>query len=384
MKSTQSRVKIYTDGACSGNPGPGAWAAILIFGEIEKEISGFAEETTNNRMELQAAIEGLKALKQPCAVDLFSDSAYLVSGFNKGWLKNWQNKGWQNAAGNPVSNIDLWQELLRLSAQHDVTWHKVKGHADNPYNNRCDALARQLIKTQRSSGPKPAGEVLPELAQDFKTTEVSDVKAQQADTEKTLKTRILPPPQAQHFDQLHEEIIEDQSIFQGRILDFHHYKIQTASGHEAWREVVHHGGGVGIVALTPSRELLLVSQFRLAASQVLWEIPAGCLEINEDPLAAAKRELEEETGYQAGRWHQLGEFFVSPGYTDEVIHVYLADDLRPGKQKLDPDEYLNLTLMPFEQALDDCRNLKIHDAKTIIGLCLARDWLSKKEGGSGA
>lgn len=384
MKSKQIRVKIYTDGACSGNPGPGAWAAILIFGEIEKEISGFEEETTNNRMELQASIEGLKALKQPCAVDLYSDSAYLVSGFNKGWLKNWQRKGWQNAAGNPVSNIDLWQELLRLSDQHEVTWHKVKGHADNPYNNRCDELARNLIKAQRSSGSKPTAEAPLESAQASGTAQASAEVAKQIGKVEEPSPKTLPSPQVQHFARLHEDIIEDQSIFQGRILDFHHYKIKTAGGHEAWREVVHHGGGVGIVALTPAREVLLVSQFRLAASQVLLEIPAGCLEVREDPLEAAKRELEEETGYQAASWHKLGEFFVSPGYTDEVIHVYLADDLNLGMQKLDPEEYLNLSVVPLEQALEDCRNFKIHDAKTIIGLCLAQDWLSRKGGGSGA
>lgn len=365
MKSTQARVKIYTDGACSGNPGPGAWAAILIFGEIEKEISGFAEETTNNRMEMQAAIEGLKALKQACSVDLYSDSAYLVSGFNKGWLENWQKKGWQNAAGNPVSNIDLWQELLSLSSQHDISWHKVKGHADNPYNNRCDELARNLIKRQRNVWPEALGLDEP----------IAEPQAP--------KQSSLPTAQLQHFAHLDEEILSDTCIFEGKIIDFHHYKIKTAAGREAWREVVHHGGGVGIVALTPDHEVLLVHQYRLAAGQVLQEIPAGCLEAQEDPLEAAKRELEEETGYRARTWYKLGEFFVSPGYTNEIIHLFLAVDLELGKQHLDPDEYLNVVLLPLNQAIEDVRRLKIHDAKTLIGLSLTEDWLRQKGGQAG-
>ncbi|MBO8126576.1 MAG: ribonuclease HI [Firmicutes bacterium] len=135
-------VDIYTDGACSGNPGPGGWGAVLIYGSHRKELSGSDRQTTNQRMELTAAIRALEALKEPCRVRIFSDSAYLVNAFNQGWLDKWQQGGWKTAKGSPVENQDLWQTLLDLTSKHDVTWHKVKGHADNELNNRCDQLAR--------------------------------------------------------------------------------------------------------------------------------------------------------------------------------------------------------------------------------------------------
>ncbi len=139
-------VVIYTDGACSGNPGPGGWGVVLQYGSAHKELSGFEANTTNNRMELLAAIKGLAALKEACRVDLFSDSAYLVNAWQKGWLNSWQKNGWQTSQKKPVENQDLWQELLRLCAVHNVVWHKVKGHADNRWNNRCDELAVAEVK----------------------------------------------------------------------------------------------------------------------------------------------------------------------------------------------------------------------------------------------
>lgn len=145
-KISDMDVKIYTDGACSGNPGPGGWAAILIARGIEKELSGYEESTTNNRMELKAAIEGLKALKVPCSVTLYSDSSYLVNAFNQHWIENWKRNGWKNASKSPVSNMDLWLILDELTAVHQIQWEKVKGHSDNPYNNRCDKLAVDEIK----------------------------------------------------------------------------------------------------------------------------------------------------------------------------------------------------------------------------------------------
>ena len=134
-------VQSYTDGACSGNPGPGGWAAILVALGVEKDIAGHALSTTKYRMEMTAAIEALKQLRRPCHVKLYSDSAYLISAFNQGWIENWQRNGWRNAAKDPVSNMDLWQELLAVSQQHTIEWIKVKGHADHPFNNRCDKLA---------------------------------------------------------------------------------------------------------------------------------------------------------------------------------------------------------------------------------------------------
>lgn len=141
------KVTIYTDGACSGNPGPGGWGAILMLNENKKEISGGKKDTTNNVMELTAVIEALKLLKRPCNVDLYSDSAYVVNAFLQNWILGWIKNGWKNSNKEDVKNKELWQELISLTKVHDVTFHKVKGHADNEYNNRCDELARNAIKS---------------------------------------------------------------------------------------------------------------------------------------------------------------------------------------------------------------------------------------------
>jgi len=139
-------VQIYTDGACSGNPGPGGWGAVLMYGQHIKEMSGAEPNTTNNRMELQAAISALSSLKEACKVTLYSDSAYLVNCFKQGWYKGWLKNGWKNSKGQPVENQELWKELLRLMDIHQVEYVKVKGHADNKWNNRCDELATGAIK----------------------------------------------------------------------------------------------------------------------------------------------------------------------------------------------------------------------------------------------
>ena len=136
-----SEVTIYTDGACSGNPGPGGWAAILIAGNFKKELSGGEAQTTNNRMERAGVINGLRALKRPCKVTIYSDSAYVVNAFNQNWLAKWMTNGWKNSAKAEVANADLWKELAVLTATHQVTFSKVKGHADDELNNRCDELA---------------------------------------------------------------------------------------------------------------------------------------------------------------------------------------------------------------------------------------------------
>ena len=141
------KVTIYTDGACSGNPGPGGWGSILMFGDIKKEISGAVKETTNNIMEITAVIEALKCLKEECEVEIYSDSAYVVNAFNQGWIANWIKNNWRNASKEPVKNKELWQELIALTEKHKVTFIKVKGHSDNEFNNRCDELATGAIKT---------------------------------------------------------------------------------------------------------------------------------------------------------------------------------------------------------------------------------------------
>lgn len=143
--AAEKEVIIYTDGACSGNPGPGGWAAILMYGEHVKEISGGHPMTTNNRMELTAAVEALRRLKRPCRVTVYSDSAYLVNAFEQGWLEKWQRNGWLNSRKEPVENRDLWEALLELTRRHEVRFRKVKGHHDNVWNNRCDALAVEAI-----------------------------------------------------------------------------------------------------------------------------------------------------------------------------------------------------------------------------------------------
>lgn len=139
-------VIIYTDGACSGNPGPGGWGSILMYKGNTKEISGGKKDTTNNVMELTAVIEALKLLKFKCKVSLYSDSAYVVNAFNQKWIYGWLKNGWKNASKEPVKNKELWQELYELTKVHDVTFIKVKGHSDNEYNNRCDEMAREAIK----------------------------------------------------------------------------------------------------------------------------------------------------------------------------------------------------------------------------------------------
>lgn len=133
-------VTIYTDGACSGNPGPGGWAALLMHGDSRREISGGEAATTNNRMELRATIEALKLLKTPCAVHLFTDSKYVLQGFTE-WLPGWVKKGWKTADKKPVKNVDLWQELAEAAAPHRIEWQWVKGHSGDPHNDRVDALA---------------------------------------------------------------------------------------------------------------------------------------------------------------------------------------------------------------------------------------------------
>ncbi len=135
------KVVIYTDGACSGNPGKGGWGAVLIYNGQEKEISGAEEVTTNNKMELTACIKSLKLLKEPCEVTLFSDSAYVVNAFNENWIEGWQNNNWRNSQKKEVANIELWKELISLTQTHNVTFNKVKGHAGDKYNEICDALA---------------------------------------------------------------------------------------------------------------------------------------------------------------------------------------------------------------------------------------------------
>lgn len=151
MNDTEnSIVEIFSDGACSGNPGPGGWGTILRFGGHEKELSGYDSETTNNRMELSGAIAGLEALTRPCRVRVTTDSEYVKKGMTE-WIESWVKRGWKNTQKKPVANRDLWERLLELAEQHQVEWHWVRGHDGHAENERCDALARAAIETGRSS-----------------------------------------------------------------------------------------------------------------------------------------------------------------------------------------------------------------------------------------
>lgn len=145
------QVTLYTDGACSGNPGVGGWGAVLIYKGHEKRISGSEESTTNNRMEVFAVISGLESLKEPCEVTVYSDSAYTVNAFSEGWIFEWEKSGWKKADNKQVLNTDLWQRLLTLTRKHKVSFVKVKGHADNEYNNICDKLATDAIKNFKTA-----------------------------------------------------------------------------------------------------------------------------------------------------------------------------------------------------------------------------------------
>ena len=153
-------VIIYTDGACSGNPGPGGWAALLRYGRHEKLLTGAASRTTNNRMELRAAVEALRALKRPCKVDFYTDSQYLRQGITE-WLPQWRARGWRTASKKPVKNQDLWQALVEEAEKHEVTWHWVEGHAGDPDNERVDRAARKALREQAASAPEDL-ESLPE------------------------------------------------------------------------------------------------------------------------------------------------------------------------------------------------------------------------------
>lgn len=146
-------VDIYTDGACSGNPGPGGYAAILLYKGKEKTLSGFSSHTTNNEMELTAAIMALELLKEPCRVNLYSDSAYLVNAFTQEWIRKWEDQGWKRKKSQ-LKNLELWKTLHRIAGVHKIQWIKVKGHADNEYNNRCDRLA--TLEINRNTKPLPA------------------------------------------------------------------------------------------------------------------------------------------------------------------------------------------------------------------------------------
>lgn len=331
-------VTIYTDGSCSGNPGPGGYGAILIYNGTEKEISGGDGNTTNNRMELQAPISALRLLNEPCTVDLYSDSAYVVNSFLNGWIYGWARNGWRKKDGE-LKNVDLLQELYALCGKHNVTWHKVKGHSDNVYNNRCDALAVAQTEKYKKSCSDPA------------QTEA-------------VRSRI-------YEGALEETVDETEHIFHGRVFQVEKLQVTLPDGHKSMREIVRHNGGAAVVAVDEDGCVYLVRQFRMAAGKIMLEIPAGKLEQGEDPAACAARELTEETGLTAEKIVPLTAMYATPGYCSEKLYLYLATGLIQGDPHRDPGEFLNIRKYPMPELLAMIGRGEIEDAKTIAGVLLA-------------
>ncbi len=342
-------VDVYTDGACSGNPGPGGYAAIVVFGKSELELSGFEPMTTNNRMELTAPIKAMEALKEKCDVTVYSDSVYLTDAFNKGWIYNWELKNWKNGRSE-VKNPDLFKRLLELTRIHNVTWVHVKGHADNEYNNRCDKLAVAEYKAH--------------MAPDNDDAEAGDGNESEIDA-----MRDVP-----YEGELGELVLDFDRIYSGKVFNIEKRKVQLPNGYISDREIVVHIGGAAVVAVNNKGELYMVRQFRSAAGKVLLEIPAGKLEKGEDPAVTAARELHEETGLSVSSSdiRYLSEFYATPGYCTEKIYLYYyVSDGTEGNPHRDRGELLKCETVPFNEMLELARSGKIEDAKTALGIMLA-------------
>ncbi len=322
------KVLIYTDGACSGNPGPGGWAAIIKYNGIEKSMSGCAADTTNNRMELTAAIEGMKALKEQCEVDLYSDSSYLINPFKLGWIENWKANGWTNSKKESVPNKDLWIELDYLNKYHKVNWIKVKGHSDDEYNARCDKMA---------------------------VSEIKNLKAQQTGC----------------TDCHDEETVSRKCVYRGNIISVESLKVRLPGDKIAGRDVVLHPGAAVIIPITDENELFMVRQYRKPVEKSLLEIPAGKLDSGESPEVCARRELLEETGLVAGRLVYLTSIYTTPGFSNEVLHFFAAFDLQASEHKTDEDEYLSVEKHCIGELIGMVLNSGVRDAKSIIGILLA-------------
>ena len=337
-------VDIYTDGACMGNPGPGGYAAILIYNKKEIEITGYDPDTTNNRMELTAAIKGLEALKEPCDVSLYSDSSYLTNAFNEEWIYRWEKSNWRSGK-TPVKNPDLFARLLELSRLHSITWIHVKGHAENEYNNRCDTLA---VNEYKQHVPVIDDQEAPDISVTDKPYE----------------------------GPLEETVVSVNKRFSGKVFDLEKRVVRLPDGQIKDREIIVHSGGSAIVAVDNDRFVYMVRQYRSAAGKIMLELPAGKLEKGEDPLDAAVRELKEETGIivEKSAIHKLGAFYGTPAYCTECIHLFFVySELSFGDPHRDQGEFLKCERLKFDVILNDARSGKIEDAKTVIGLLLAAE-----------
>ncbi|MBQ8165379.1 MAG: ribonuclease HI [Clostridia bacterium] len=343
-------VVIYTDGACSGNPGPGGFAAILICDGIEKEICGGEADTTNNRMELRAPIEALKVLTKPCRVDIFSDSSYVVNCFVQKWIYGWARAGWKRKDGE-LKNVDLLKELYALCGKHDVTWHKVKGHADNAYNNRCDRLAVEYSNKYKNSVPGDLFSMLEEKSESSMTKK---------DDSRTAYT-----------GELFEKIETSETVFDGKIFKALRYDVSLPDGSHEKREVVRHNGGSAVIPVDDDGNVYMVRQYRVSVGEILLEIPAGKVEVGEDAIDCANRELEEETGLIAGEIKPLISFYPTPGYCSEKIHVFIATGLKQGAPHRDDREFLHVVKYPLSKLVEMVQNGSITDSKTAIAIMMA-------------
>ena len=338
-----NKVLLYTDGACSGNPGPGGYAAILVCGTREKEIKGGEAETTNNRMELLAVIEGLKCLKEKCEVTVYSDSSYVINSFTKGWIYSWKKAGWKRKDG-PLKNVELIKELYNLSQMHDITWEWVKGHADNEYNNRCDKMAVEMSVLYKDGGAADTG------AADTGAVQVRDTF---------------------YEGELAEKEISRVNHFTGRVFKVDVLDVVLPDNSTSKREIVYHNGGAAVVAIDDDKNVYMVKQFRIATGREMLEIPAGKLDAGEDPMECATRELTEETGMKAENVKWLCSYYATPGYCTEKLHIYLARGLTQYAPHRDEGEFLHIVKMPLAEVVQMIKDGKIQDGKTINGILAA-------------
>lgn len=352
-------VVIYTDGACSGNPGPGGYAAILICDGIEKEICGGEPDTTNNRMELRAPIEALKILTKPCRVDIFSDSSYVVNCFAQKWIYGWARAGWKKKDGE-LKNVDLLKELYTLCGKHEVNWHKVKGHADNEYNNRCDKLAVEYSNKYKNSIPDDLFSMLDNV------TERDECVTQKVDSN------------VAYTGELFEKIETSETVFDGRIFKALRYDVSLPDGSHEKREVVRHNGGSAVIPVDEDGNIYMVKQYRVSVGEVLLEIPAGKVEVGEDAEDCASRELEEETGLIAEEIKPLISFYPTPGYCSEKIHVFMATGLKQGAPHRDEREFLHVVKYHIDDLVRMVQNGSITDSKTAIAILMVNAILKNK------
>ena len=242
-----------------------------------------------------------------------------------------------------MKNPELIKELYELCQKHNVKWVKVKGHADNEFNNRCDELA-----VKESMKYKNGGLLDTEVA-------VNVVR----DTE--------------YSGELYEKIIKTDTMFEGRVFKVEVSEVELPDGQKSTREIIRHNGGAAIVAIDENKNIFLVKQYRIATGQEMLEIPAGKLEIGEDPLECAKRELEEETGMKAGEIKHLFSMYATPGYCAEKLHIYFTKGLKSGQIHRDEEEFLHVIKVPFDIAYKMVMNGQIFDAKTIAGILAAKE-----------